>query len=420
MVLRRNWSAARPGRGRLQDRLRRAHPDRRRLARRLRPAADAQLLHPPVQPDRLRPARAPARARARRCSSPGPRPPAASSSRCTGAATASPPSRRWPRRCAAACRWRPAGSATGATTSAASRAPRTPAVFKRWVAFGLLSSHSRLHGSGSYRVPWAFDDEAVDVARKFTRLKMSLMPYLAGAAQQVQRRGHPDDAADGAGVPGRPGHRAPGHPVHARRLAAGRAGVRRADGAVRFYVPDGTWTHLLDGAHASPARAGSPSSTGSTACRCSSGPARCSRSARATTGPTTTMPTASRYGLDASCTRPRRRRAQARPGCAVTVAGATAAAAPRFAVVLSTASGERPPGEWAASSRGIVRDGASPCARDEHPAAEDPPMTTRSAFPTDFLWGSATASYQIEGAVDEDGRGLRPSGTPTAAPRARC
>jgi alpha-D-xyloside xylohydrolase len=39
------------------------------------------------------------------------------------------------------------------------------AVFKRWLPFGLLSSHSRLHGSSSYRVPWAFDDEAVDVAR---------------------------------------------------------------------------------------------------------------------------------------------------------------------------------------------------------------------------------------------------------------
>ena len=28
-----------------------------------------------------------------------------------------------------------------------------------------------------------------------------------------------------------------------------------------------------------------------------------------------------------------------------------------------------------------------------------------AAFPADFLWGAATASYQIEGAVDEDGRG---------------
>ena len=31
----------------------------------------------------------------------------------------------------------------------------TADVYKRWVAFGLLSSHSRLHGSTSYRVPWA-------------------------------------------------------------------------------------------------------------------------------------------------------------------------------------------------------------------------------------------------------------------------
>src|SRR5436190_10052078 len=29
----------------------------------------------------------------------------------------------------------------------------------------------------------------------------------------------------------------------------------------------------------------------------------------------------------------------------------------------------------------------------------------RSAFPPNFLWGVATASYQIEGAAQEDGRG---------------
>jgi beta-galactosidase len=32
-------------------------------------------------------------------------------------------------------------------------------------------------------------------------------------------------------------------------------------------------------------------------------------------------------------------------------------------------------------------------------------MTPNGAFPSDFVWGTATASYQIEGAVDEDGRG---------------
>ncbi|MBI1379100.1 MAG: beta-glucosidase [Frankiales bacterium] len=42
-----------------------------------------------------------------------------------------------------------------------------------------------------------------------------------------------------------------------------------------------------------------------------------------------------------------------------------------------------------------------------HPG--DPATTTdgrrRSSFPPDFLWGTATASYQIEGSVDVDGRG---------------
>jgi beta-glucosidase len=28
-----------------------------------------------------------------------------------------------------------------------------------------------------------------------------------------------------------------------------------------------------------------------------------------------------------------------------------------------------------------------------------------SSFPSDFIWGAATASYQIEGAAHEDGRG---------------
>lgn len=64
-------------------------------------------------------------------------------------------------------------------------------VYKRWVAFGLLSSHSRLHGSHSYRVPWAYDEEAVDVVRFFTRLKARLMPYLYSMAVKTSRTGIP-------------------------------------------------------------------------------------------------------------------------------------------------------------------------------------------------------------------------------------
>ncbi len=67
----------------------------------------------------------------------------------------------------------------------------TADVYKRWVAFGLLSSHSRLHGSQSYRVPWVYDEEAVDVVRFFTKFKAQLMPYLYETAVTTSKTGIP-------------------------------------------------------------------------------------------------------------------------------------------------------------------------------------------------------------------------------------
>lgn len=67
----------------------------------------------------------------------------------------------------------------------------TADVYKRWCAFGLLSTHSRLHGSSSYRVPWNYDEEAVAVVRRFAKLKASLMPYLYAEAIETARTGCP-------------------------------------------------------------------------------------------------------------------------------------------------------------------------------------------------------------------------------------
>ena len=119
-------------------------------------------------------------------------------------------------------------------------------LFKRWLAFGLLSSHSRLHGSNSVRVPWAFDDEAVEVTRQFTNLKLRLMPYLARVAEEAHTDGipmmrplvleFPDDRSTfDADV------------QYLLGDALMVAPVFTADGSIEYYLPDGEWTSLLHG-----------------------------------------------------------------------------------------------------------------------------------------------------------------------------
>ncbi|MFI1955602.1 alpha-xylosidase [Streptomyces xinghaiensis] len=121
-----------------------------------------------------------------------------------------------------------------------------PALFKRWIAFGMLSSHSRLHGSSSYRVPWLFDEEAVDVLRVFTRLKLRLMPYLAEVARQAHTEGVPMMRAMALEFPDDP---ACAHLERQYMLGPDLlvAPVFSDGGEVAYYVPEGTWTHLLSG-----------------------------------------------------------------------------------------------------------------------------------------------------------------------------
>jgi len=119
-------------------------------------------------------------------------------------------------------------------------------IYKRWAAFGLLSSHSRLHGSGSYRVPWAYDDEACDVVRFFTKLKCRLMPYLWSAAVEAHREGVPTMRAMLLEFPGDPAC-----DTLDRQYLLGPsllvAPVFTEDGSVDYYLPAGRWTHVLTG-----------------------------------------------------------------------------------------------------------------------------------------------------------------------------
>lgn len=120
-------------------------------------------------------------------------------------------------------------------------------IYKRWCQFGLLSSHSRLHGSSSYRVPWLFDEEACEILKEFVNLKCRLMPYLYGQAVRSHKEGRPmlrpmmldfpeDRACD----------------TLDRQYMFGDAllvaPIFKESGEVQYYLPEGTWYNLITSA----------------------------------------------------------------------------------------------------------------------------------------------------------------------------
>lgn len=123
-----------------------------------------------------------------------------------------------------------------------------PWIYKRWVALGLLCSHSRLHGSGSYRVPWTIDgDDRTEegcsaTLSRWTRLKARLMPYLYAQALESAETSlplslravcleFPDDPTSWY--------------VDRQFMVGDRllvAPVFEESGEVEFYLPRGKWT----------------------------------------------------------------------------------------------------------------------------------------------------------------------------------
>lgn len=122
----------------------------------------------------------------------------------------------------------------------------TADVYKRWCQFGLLSSHSRLHGSTSYRVPWLFDEEACEVLRTFVKLKCSLMPYLYAMAVKAHRDGIPMMRPMIMEFP-----EDPTCVMLDRQYMLGDsllvAPIFSEEGTVTYYVPEGRWTNYLTG-----------------------------------------------------------------------------------------------------------------------------------------------------------------------------
>lgn len=117
-------------------------------------------------------------------------------------------------------------------------------VYKRWCAFGLMSTHSRLHGSSSYRVPWSFDEESCDVLRFYTKLKGKLMPYLWSQAIKTHEVGVPMMRSMVIAFSNDPACKY----LDAQYMLGDNlliAPVMNEEGIAEFYVPEGTWYDII-------------------------------------------------------------------------------------------------------------------------------------------------------------------------------
>lgn len=120
------------------------------------------------------------------------------------------------------------------------------AIYKRWTQFGLLSSHSRYHGNIEYRVPWLFDEEAVQVTREFAKLKQEMMTYIYAEAKQSVDEGISLMRPMYLEFPNDPNCA----PLDRQYMLGSKvlvAPVTTEDGTVDYYLPAGKWEHIIDG-----------------------------------------------------------------------------------------------------------------------------------------------------------------------------
>lgn len=122
----------------------------------------------------------------------------------------------------------------------------SPDVFVRWSQFGLLCSHSRLHGTTT-RQPWAYGDREYKIITDFIRLRYKLMPYIIKTAQNCIEQSlpfvrpmileHPDDPA----CIGIWDQYYMGEDIIVAPVFAGDDAMRKV------YIPEGEWVDYFSG-----------------------------------------------------------------------------------------------------------------------------------------------------------------------------
>jgi alpha-D-xyloside xylohydrolase len=84
-------------------------------------------------------------------------------------------------------------------------AARTPEeLYRRWMPFGMLTSHSRCHGMPP-KEPWEYGTAFMDDFRRADEMKYRLMPYVYAQSKDASERGLPMTRALFIEYPGDPG-----------------------------------------------------------------------------------------------------------------------------------------------------------------------------------------------------------------------
>ena len=63
-------------------------------------------------------------------------------------------------------------------------------LYRRWLPFGMLTSHSRCHGAPP-KEPWAYGESFNNYFREVDEMKYKLMPYIYAQAKQCTEKGLP-------------------------------------------------------------------------------------------------------------------------------------------------------------------------------------------------------------------------------------
>lgn len=120
-----------------------------------------------------------------------------------------------------------------------------PELYVRWAQFGLLSSHARIHGT-TPREPWEFGEEALNIFRRYAKLRYRLMPYLWHLAQEAAEQALPLMRAMLLEFPNDPTT----YSIDTQYMLGPDllvAPVMTPGGWVNVYLPHGSWVDLWSG-----------------------------------------------------------------------------------------------------------------------------------------------------------------------------